>query len=114
MPLKILKIKLNVEYPFSRFKASDISIKAGEWKLGYDLKHEEPLDFEIVQVVTIAPHPGYSSGKPSYDTALLFLEHPIALDQHVDTICLGDRPAITAERKCFATGWGKIVLQGNI
>ncbi|XP_043483725.1 uncharacterized protein LOC122512124 isoform X2 [Leptopilina heterotoma] len=96
------------------FKSSDISIKAGEWKLGYDLKHEEPLDFEIVQVATIVPHPGYSSGKPSYDTALLFLEHPIALDQHVDTICLGDRPAVTADRNCIATGWGKIVLQVNV
>lgn len=71
------------------------------------------MDFEIVQVATILNHPEYSSGKASYDTALLFLEHPISLNQHVDTICLGEKPTIAPERKCIATGWGKIVLQGN-
>ncbi|XP_011499738.1 PREDICTED: serine proteinase stubble-like [Ceratosolen solmsi marchali] len=89
----------------------EVSIKAGEWKLGYDLKHEEPLPFEIVQVDSIVPHPNYQPGSPSFDTALLFLQSPIKLDLHVDTICIGDAPAVTPQRKCISTGWGKTILQ---
>jgi hypothetical protein len=93
---------------------SDVSIKAGEWKLGYDLKHEEPLPFEIVQVDSIVPHPNYQPGSASFDTALLFLQSAIKLDQHVDTICIGDAPAVTPQRKCISTGWGKTILQSTI
>ncbi|XP_015586809.1 uncharacterized transmembrane protein DDB_G0289901 [Cephus cinctus] len=93
---------------------SEVSIKSGEWKLGYELKNEEPLPFEIVKVSSIAVHPGYYPGAPSYDLAVLFLEHPVTLDQHVDTICLGNSPQPVPGRKCIATGWGKTVLQINV
>ncbi|XP_058793364.1 inactive serine protease scarface-like [Phymastichus coffea] len=89
---------------------SEIAIKVGEWKLGYELKHEEPLPFEIVQVQTIEAHPGYQPGGPGYDLAMLFLEKPVQLDQHVDTICLSQQPSVL-ERKCISVGWGKTVLQ---
>ena len=90
-----------------------MSIKAGEWKLGYELKHEEPLPFEIVDVSSIVSHPAYQPGLPSHDVAILFLEKSLTLDQHVDTICLNERP-ISPQRKCISTGWGKVVLQGNL
>ncbi|XP_012265270.2 uncharacterized protein LOC105691397 isoform X4 [Athalia rosae] len=96
------------------FKPEDVSIKSGEWKLGYELKHEEPLPFEIVEVAYIASHPGYYSDSPSHDLAILFLQHPLALDQHVDVICLSDIPQPKPGRNCIATGWGKIVLQSNV
>lgn len=87
-----------------------MSVKAGEWKLGYELKHEEPLPFEIVTVSSIAQHPGYQPGYPSHDVAILFLEHSVHLDQHVDTICVSEQPPQSA-RNCISTGWGKHILQ---
>ncbi|XP_012288608.1 hornerin [Orussus abietinus] len=96
------------------FGANEVSIKSGEWKLGYELKYEEPLPFEIVNVASIVPHPGYYSGGPSYDLAMLFLEHPLKLDQHVDTLCIGEQPQPQPGKKCIATGWGKTVLQVNV
>ncbi|XP_015517677.2 uncharacterized transmembrane protein DDB_G0289901 [Neodiprion lecontei] len=92
-------------------RPEEVSIKAGEWKLGSEIQQEEPIPFEIVKVLNILPHPGYNSGSSSYDLAILLLEHPVRLDQHVDIICLGNIPQPTIGRKCISTGWGKVVLQ---
>jgi hypothetical protein len=94
-------------------QASDVSVKAGEWKLGYELKHEEPLPFEIVQVKTIEVHPNYQPGVAGFDVAILFLQSSFKLDLHVDTICVGQTPVINPQRKCISTGWGKVVLQSH-
>ncbi|KAJ8688452.1 hypothetical protein QAD02_024247 [Eretmocerus hayati] len=91
---------------------ADISIKAGEYKLGYELKHEEPYPFQIVQVASIAPHPNYQPGSAGYDTALLYLEHPIKLDQHIDILCVSsEAPVVTPGRRCISVGWGKEILK---
>ncbi|XP_046744067.1 filaggrin-2-like [Diprion similis] len=92
-------------------RPEEVSIKSGEWKLGSEIQQEEPLPFEIVKVQNIVSHPGYSTGSSSHDLAMLFLVHPMHLEQHVDTICLGNIPQPTIGRKCIATGWGKVVLQ---
>ncbi|XP_066586122.1 uncharacterized protein [Prorops nasuta] len=90
---------------------NQISIKAGEWKLGYELKHEEPLPFEIVNVAHIKINPSYSSGLPSNDTALLLLEHPITFNTHVNTLCLPENVDATTKGQCIVTGWGKNEIQ---
>ncbi|KAK0083432.1 hypothetical protein PV325_008794 [Microctonus aethiopoides] len=94
--------------------AEEISIKAGEWKLGYELKHEEPLAFEIVQVKSIIKHPGYQPNHPAHDMAILMLEHPVTFDQHIGTICIGEHPLVSQGAKCISTGWGKHVLQSHL
>ena len=41
------------------------------------------------------------------DIALLILESPLILDQHISPICLPTFQQILAENNCFASGWGK-------
>ncbi|XP_008553734.1 uncharacterized protein LOC103575657 [Microplitis demolitor] len=99
------------------YQPQDISVKAGEWKLGYELKHEEPLPFEIVKVASIVPHPGYLPGSSAHDVAILYLEHDVHLDRHVGTICLQDQSQqsyIPQGAKCISTGWGKHILQAHL
>ncbi|XP_043286410.1 actin cytoskeleton-regulatory complex protein PAN1-like [Venturia canescens] len=91
-----------------------VSVKVGEWKLGYELKHEEPLPFEILNVVSIAPYQApFQSANSGNEIAMLFLERDMKLDQHVDVLCLPEgqpRPPQPG-RKCIATGWGKVILE---
>lgn len=89
-------------------------MKLGEWKLGFELKHEEPLPFEIINVQTIKYHPGYVEGLSSNDTAMLFLEHPTVFNLHINTLCLPEDYQVQETSQCIVTGWGKSILQGNI
>ncbi|CAB0039459.1 unnamed protein product [Trichogramma brassicae] len=97
-------------------EASDVSAKSGEWKLGYELKHEEPLPFEVINVQKIVTHPNYRHGSSSHDMAMLVLEKNFHLDQHVDTICLPQKPLAfePAQRRCISTGWGKTIMQIHV
>ncbi|XP_015433755.1 PREDICTED: uncharacterized protein LOC107189685 [Dufourea novaeangliae] len=92
---------------------NDISIKLGEWKLGYELKHEEPLPFEILNVSYIRMHPEYTRGLAEHDLAILHLEAPATLDYHVNPLCLPQTNAVEAKKSCIATGWGKTILQAH-
>lgn len=96
-----------------RYNPQDISIKVGEWKLGYELKEQEPLPFEIMFVKQVVSHPGYQSGSVAYDVAVLLLEHPVKLDRHVDTICLSEKLP-TPGMKCISTGWGKFIIESML
>lgn len=96
-----------------RFAPSELSVKLGEWKLGVELKDEEPLPFEIIDVRTIKYHPGYIHGLASNDTAMLILEHPVTFDLHINTLCLPDEFQVQESSQCIVTGWGKSILQGN-
>ncbi|XP_076652405.1 inactive serine protease scarface [Halictus rubicundus] len=93
--------------------ADDVSIKLGEWKLGYELKHEEPLPYEIINVSSISMHPGYTKGHGEHDLAILHLETPAILDHHVNTLCLPETNQLPAKKSCIATGWGKSILQAH-
>lgn len=92
---------------------NDISIKLGEWKLGYELKHEEPLPYEILNVSYINMHPGYTKGVGDHDLAILRLEKPAVLDHHVNPLCLPQTNQLQEKKSCIATGWGKSILQGK-
>ncbi|XP_020289150.1 uncharacterized protein LOC109857355 [Pseudomyrmex gracilis] len=97
----------------NKFEPKDISVKLGEWKLGYELKHEEPLPFEIINVRTIKYHPGYVQGLSSNDTAMLILEHPASFNLHINTLCLPDNYQVQETSQCIVTGWGKSILQAH-
>ncbi|XP_018398523.1 PREDICTED: uncharacterized protein LOC108776415 [Cyphomyrmex costatus] len=97
----------------NRFPASELSVKLGEWKLGYELEQEEPLPFQIINVRTIKYHPGYVEGLSSNDTAMLLLEHPATFNLHVNTLCLPDNYQVQESSQCIVTGWGKSILQAH-
>nr|XP_033331111.1 inactive serine protease scarface [Megalopta genalis] len=92
---------------------NDVAIKLGEWKLGYELQHEEPLPFEILNVSSISMHPGYTRGHGKHDLAILHLETPAILDHHVNPLCLPQTNQLQANKSCIATGWGKSILQAH-
>ncbi|XP_031826161.1 inactive serine protease scarface [Nomia melanderi] len=92
---------------------NDLSIKLGEWKLGYELKHEEPLPYEILNVSYINIHPGYTKGVGDHDLAVLRLEKPAVLDYHVNPLCLPQTNQLQEKKSCIATGWGKSILQAH-
>ncbi|KAL6256026.1 hypothetical protein P5V15_013261 [Pogonomyrmex californicus] len=96
-----------------RFPSSELSVKLGEWKLGYELQHEEPLPFEIINVRTIKFHPGYAQGLPGNDSAMLVLEHPATFNLHINTLCLPDDYQVQETSQCIVTGWGKSILQAH-
>ncbi|XP_076172623.1 inactive serine protease scarface isoform X3 [Ptiloglossa arizonensis] len=91
----------------------DILIKLGEWKLGYELKHEEPLPYEILNVTTIKVHPGYTNGLSDHDLAVLHLENPAILNRHVNPLCLFKTKQPQKNKSCIITGWGKSILQAH-
>lgn len=64
-------------------------------------------------MASIVNHPGYVSGAPAHDVALLLLERPAKLDQHIDLLCLDQNFDLKPNSRCIATGWGKVVLQGS-
>lgn len=97
----------------NRFPSSELSVKLGEWKLGYELEREEPLPFQIINVRTIKYHPGYLEGSPSNDTAMLLLEHPAVFNLHINTLCLPDNYREQDTSRCIVTGWGKSILQAH-
>ncbi|XP_076750260.1 inactive serine protease scarface [Xylocopa sonorina] len=93
---------------------SDISIKLGEWKLGYELKYEEPLPFQIIDVSSISIHPGYTQGYEECDLAMLHLESPATFDFHINPLCLPTSNSLAVNNKpCITTGWGKSILQAH-
>ncbi|XP_006622554.1 uncharacterized protein LOC102681132 [Apis dorsata] len=92
----------------------DVSIKLGEWKLGYESKRDEPLPFQIIDVSSISIHPGYKQGHGGYDLAILHLNSPIILDLHINPLCLPDSKYLSRnDRPCISTGWGKSILQAH-
>ncbi|XP_029166368.1 inactive serine protease scarface isoform X2 [Nylanderia fulva] len=97
----------------NRFAPNELSVKLGEWKLGYELAYEEPLPFEIIPVRTIKYHPGFVQGFSSNDTAVLLLEHPTTFNLHINTLCLPDDYQVQEPSQCIVTGWGKSILQAH-
>ncbi|XP_077281018.1 inactive serine protease scarface [Temnothorax americanus] len=97
----------------NRLPPGELSVKLGEWKLGYELEQEEPLPFQIINVQTIKYHPGYVEGSPSNDTAMLLLEHPATFNLHINTLCLPDNYQMQETSRCIVTGWGKSILQAH-
>ncbi|OAD55609.1 Serine proteinase stubble [Eufriesea mexicana] len=92
----------------------DVSIKLGEWKLGYELPHEEPLPFQIINVSSISTHPGYERGTGEHDLAMLHLESPPTFDLHINPLCLPKTKHFVQNNKpCISTGWGKSILQAH-
>lgn len=79
-------------------------VRAGEWDT--ETTHElfPHSDHRIREVVI---HKGFNSGGLQNDIALLFLEEPVIIAHHVNTICLPHQDASFDHSRCFATGWGK-------
>lgn len=99
---------------YIRITPQEVSVKSGEWKLGYELEYEEPLPFEITNVSSIVIHPNYVLGSSVNDIAILYLENAITYNAHVNPLCLPNSIETPTLNKCIVTGWGQAVIKGKI
>ncbi|XP_065059399.1 enteropeptidase-like isoform X4 [Rhopilema esculentum] len=66
------------------------------------------------RVSLVKIHPLYSSSTMNNDVALLKLQTPAVLNDHVNTVCLPNRTSVIAVgSSCYITGWGKIQHPGS-
>lgn len=82
----------------------DLIIRAGEW----DTQREyEALPHQDRRVYKYVVHPDYNNRNLQNDFALVYLEVPFTLEEHIDTVCLPGPQEFPEGTTCFATGWGK-------
>jgi len=79
-------------------------VRCGEW----DTQTEsEPLNHQDRNVTVIIMHPEFSAKNVYNNIALVLVETPFELANHVDTICLPKYQENFDDRqKCFVKGWG--------
>jgi len=92
-----------------RYKtAEDIVVRAGEWDLDSE---EEDFAFEEREVKRITIHEKFDYPSGANNLALLFLDEPYELKDHIRTICLATSLKSYDGRRCIVAGWGKIKLE---
>ncbi|XP_035719216.1 uncharacterized protein LOC118440384 isoform X1 [Vespa mandarinia] len=104
-------IVLTTAYCVNGITPQEVSVKSGEWKLGYELEYEEPLPFEITNVSSIVIHPNYVLGSSLNDIAVLYLENAITYNRHVNPLCLSNSIETQTLNKCIVTGWGQAIIK---
>ncbi|XP_046688887.1 phenoloxidase-activating factor 2-like [Homalodisca vitripennis] len=84
-----------------------LSVRLGEWDTQ---RKSEPLPIQNRAVRDVFIHEGYYAGGLFNDIALLFLETPADIAEHIATICLPEQDENMGNRNCVASGWGKDVF----
>ncbi|XP_028178310.1 phenoloxidase-activating factor 2-like isoform X4 [Ostrinia furnacalis] len=91
-----------------KYTPGNLKIRAGEWDTqtaDERLKHQERVVSEIYI------HKDFRKNNLFNDVALLRLESPVTLGQHINTICLPAQDEDFGQyRDCAANGWGKDVF----
>ena len=81
--------------------------RGGEWDTQTT---KEPLKHQDRKAKKVSIHPLFKESNLNFDFALVHLETPFELNEHIDTACLPDATFSEASffpQNCFATGWGK-------
>ncbi|XP_017086576.2 phenoloxidase-activating factor 2-like [Drosophila eugracilis] len=84
--------------------ANDMVVRAGEWDMNTEA---EDFHFEERQVERTEIHEKFNYTAGDNNVALLFLQKPYDLGEHINTICLPTPRTSYANRQCIVTGWGK-------
>ena len=58
----------------------------------------------------VVVHSDFSTKTLSNDIALIFLNNPVSLDEHINVVCLPSQGYTSNSKDCFASGWGKDVF----
>lgn len=102
----------------------DLKARAGEWDTQTT---KERLPYQERNIQSIIVHPEFhqktlyndivSVGilkkldfKINFFQALLILDRPVQLDQHINVVCLPSQGYFSNSQSCFASGWGKNVF----
>ncbi|KAK8725356.1 hypothetical protein OTU49_010826 [Cherax quadricarinatus] len=97
-------VVLTAAHCVASWDAGVLKIRAGEWDTQREYELFPHQDRNVAKVVI---HEGYKSGPLHYDYALLFLDQPLDLAPHIDTVCLPAQNQNLLGAECWATGWGK-------
>ncbi|XP_037083400.1 phenoloxidase-activating factor 2-like [Pollicipes pollicipes] len=81
-----------------------LRVRLGEWDTQQESERFRHVD---VNVARVAVHEDFRPLRLSDNVALLFLEEPVELQEHIDTLCLPDPDVVYDQAECIATGWGK-------
>ncbi|KAH8334044.1 hypothetical protein KR059_006053, partial [Drosophila kikkawai] len=83
---------------------ADIVVRAGEWDHSTEAEefsHEESRVKEIVR------HEEFNYSTGANNLALLFLETPFEIKDHIRTICLPKKVKSLEGKRCTVAGWGR-------
>ncbi|XP_065089032.1 phenoloxidase-activating factor 2 [Ochlerotatus camptorhynchus] len=86
------------------YRKGQLKIRAGEWD---SQTTKERLPFQERIVIRVNSHPDFNPRSLAYDVAVLELESPITLADHINVVCLPPNNYDTRRTDCFASGWGK-------
>lgn len=86
------------------FQTNQLIARAGEWD---SQTTKERLPYQERNLAQIITHPEFSIKTLANDVALLVLQSPVNLDEHIGTVCLPYQDQVSQSPSCFATGWGK-------
>ncbi|CAG0901232.1 unnamed protein product, partial [Darwinula stevensoni] len=76
------------------------------------MQHEfEPLPHRDRKIDKIVIHEGFNKRQMFNDYAVLILDFPVELDDHIDTVCLPGPRTNFVGRRCHVSGWGKSQLE---
>uniref|UniRef100_A0A6P4EAV5 Trypsin-3-like n=1 Tax=Drosophila rhopaloa TaxID=1041015 RepID=A0A6P4EAV5_DRORH len=90
---------------FTKNKTLDqIFVRAGEWSFKITTERYPHVQVGIRKIVR---HPGFSVNYGANNVALLFLERPLRLAPHIQTICMPPSNRNFDLRRCIVSGWGK-------
>uniref|UniRef100_A0A1I8NC80 Phenoloxidase-activating factor 2 n=1 Tax=Musca domestica TaxID=7370 RepID=A0A1I8NC80_MUSDO len=86
--------------PLNSFK-----IRAGEWDTQTT---KERLPYQETMPAKVLQHPRYNPRNVGNDFALIILQTPFTLGDHINVVCLPPANSVPTEgTTCFSTGWGK-------
>lgn len=81
-----------------------LRVRLGEWDTQHTTEFYAHEDFNVAKVEV---HERFNGRNLHNDMALLFLEQPVTLKEHIDTLCLPEPGVDYTGAECIATGWGK-------
>lgn len=84
-------------------------VRVGEWDTQSNIHEIEPNKHQDRSIGRLIIHPNHNNGSMFNDVALIELETPLKLYQHVNTICIpGNEKQLNYDsQSCVSTGWGK-------
>lgn len=84
---------------------ADIVVRAGDWDLE---SNQESFKMQERTIVRIFRHEAFQRETGANNLALLFLNWPFQLADHIGTLCLPNLGRTwTIEERCYLAGWGK-------
>uniref|UniRef100_A0A1A9WPE3 Phenoloxidase-activating factor 2 n=1 Tax=Glossina brevipalpis TaxID=37001 RepID=A0A1A9WPE3_9MUSC len=83
-------------------------VRAGEWDTQTT---KERLPYEEREIVMTIIHPNFNIGNAINDFALIIVNNPFTLGDHINVICLPLQNDVPREGTiCYSSGWGKDVF----